>query len=289
MTKAPLAILTMVYNEPEFLPVWLRHYRRHVDETALYLVDHGSDDGSTDAIGSANRIRIPRSPQNDEARTRSIAHICSGLLEWYDTVIYTDVDELLVVDPEYASDLSIFAQHNALPWISATGLDVVHRPDDEPVFDWSAPVGIQRHWVRFTSSMCKPVLIRRPVTWSPGFHNVTAPPALVSPLFLFHLRYVDMESGLRRLHRTRSQAWSSASSGLHQRMPDDDWANMLRSMAMLPVDERPDLRAGDATLQYWRTRVEQSSIGKENERYTLDLHISGDTLWRIPERFASRF
>lgn len=287
--KAPLAIVTMVYNEPDFLPIWLRHYARHVDETACYIIDHGSDDGSTDDIGSANRIRIPRSPQNDTLRAEFISDFCSTLLCWYDAVIYVDVDELLVPDPARWHTLKEYAV--ALPphqIVTAIGLDIIHRPGEERPYLQNKAISSARSFARFSSAMCKPALIRRPTRWSPGFHCTNAPP-LFDDLFLFHLRYADLDIGLKRLQRTRSQPWSDAGAGSHQRMPDMDWENMLRGMSALPEQEDVDFHKDDPVLGIWMNKVLESCIGREQETYRFDLHISGDRLWRIPKKFLGTF
>ena len=168
--RAPLAIVTMVYNEPCFLPLWLRHYNAQAEPRHCYVVDHGTTDGSTDRErlpAGLNLVRIPRSPQDDTRRCRFISQFCASLLVWYESVIYVDVDEILVADPALHASL---ADHAATcepeAVISAIGLDVVHGVDVEPDLDWDRPVSLQRRWVRFSSAMCKPVLIRRPVTCS---------------------------------------------------------------------------------------------------------------------------
>lgn len=288
--EVSLAIVTMVYNEPEFLPVWHRHYAAQVGEAALHVIDHGSNDGSTEHLGAINRLRIPRSPQDDETRTHAISHYCASLLAWYDAVIYVDVDEFLVADPALFASLPDFTRQWPDPIVTATGLDVIHMPHQEAEIDWSRPISEQRRHVRFTSSMCKPSLIRRPVSWAPGFHNTTeAPPQLSVPLFLFHLRYADLNSGLKRLERTREQPWISEDSGRHQRMKNEDWANMLKAMAALDIHPHADLSSKDAELSRWRQLVETSGLERLHERYKLDLHISGDALWRLPDRFVGSF
>lgn len=287
--KAPLAIVTMVYNEPEFLPLWRRHYASQVGEKACYVIDHGTDDGSTDDLGGVNRLCIPRSPQDDETRSRAIACYCAALLHWYDAVIYVDVDELLVADPALYASLIDFSRGWSAPVVTATGLDVIHVPEHEPDIDWSVPISRQRTHLRFTSSMCKPVLIRRPVDWAPGFHNTTEVPQFDAPLFLFHLRYADLMQGVKRLERTRRQPWISEDAGRHQRMTNEDWSGMLRSMAALPDIRDISLSADDPTLALWRARVLSSSRSRMNDRYKIDLHISGDALWKLPPRFAGTF
>nr|WP_321983018.1 glycosyltransferase family 2 protein [uncultured Lichenicoccus sp.] len=190
--RAPLAIVTMVYNEADFLPVWIRHYAAQAGSARCYVVDHGSDDGSTDAERlppELNLLRIPRSPQDDDRRSGFISRFCASLLTWYESVVYVDVDELLVADPTlHASLIEFAAQLSRDAVVTAIGLDVVHRPDDEPGLDWRRPVSRQRRWLRFSSSMCKPVLIRRAVAWAPGLPQyrcgaglrdaVPVPPAL---------------------------------------------------------------------------------------------------------------
>lgn len=290
--RAPLAIVTMVYNEAQFLPVWLRHYTSQVAPAHCYVIDHGTSDGSTAAgrlPDGLNLLRVPRSPQDDHRRVRFVAQLCAGLLVWYETVIYVDVDEMLVADPALHASLADYAAslgEGAV--ISAVGLDVVHRPDDEPGLIWDQPVSRQRRWVRFSSSMCKPVLIRRPVRWAPGFHNVEASPVF-DDLFLYHLRYADLQSGLARLARTRSQAWASEQAGSHQRMTDADWGAMLRGMAGLPRRDHGTFGLDDAELQGWLAQVMQSADSRQNDLYRIDLHLSGDRLWDLPERFIGSF
>ncbi|KXV64946.1 hypothetical protein AD950_07490 [Gluconobacter oxydans] len=288
MIKKPLAVVTMVYNEPEHLQLWRRHYGAQAGEAACYVIDHGSDDGSTEHLGQVNVVRIPRSPQDDERRTRAIGKFCDSLLEWYDSVIYTDVDEILLADPAFVPSLTEFALLNRSPVVTATGFDVIHIPDEEASFDYSRPFSLQRRHLRFSSAMCKPVLTRIPITWAPGFHCCEeAVPSLAAPLFLFHLRYADLGSGLERLDRTRRQPWISEDVGRHQRLENTDWENMLRSMAGLPrTDSTLDSR--DERLSQWRQQVEDSTQTRLHDRYRLDLHLSGTELWRVPERFVGR-
>ena len=289
--KAPLAVVTMVYNESTFLPVWLRHFAAQVGSENCFVLDHGSTDGSTapSRVREASVLRIPRSPQDDGRRCGFVSDVCASLLNWYEAVIYTDVDELLVADPAVHGSLAALAaslEPGAV--LTAVGLDVVHVPELEPPLDWDRPVTAQRDWLRFSSAMCKPVMIRRRVAWAPGFHNIDAPPRF-APLFLFHLRYADLASGLARLGRTRSQPWITPEAGSHQRMPDVHWEGMLRGMAGLPRRDAATLLPDDPVLAHWRDRVLASAASRTNDLYRIDLHLAGDELWRIPDRLRGRF
>ncbi|QDH23943.1 glycosyltransferase family 2 protein [Neokomagataea tanensis] len=288
MTRAPLAIVTMVYNEPDHLPKWCNHYGRQVGPEACYIVDHGTNDGSTDGLSGFNLLKIPRSPQDDEKRTDFINQFCASLLSWYESVIYVDVDELLVADPAQYSSLTDFSKKNHHPVVTAIGVDVIHRPSFENALNDEYSLFEQRRHVRFSSAMCKPVLIRQPITWAPGFHCYSeGAPSFGDPLFLFHTRYADLNRGLKRLQRTRTQAWCSEQAGQHQRLPDQDWENMLRSMAGLPVISCSfDLQ--DPLILTECMAVLQSTLSRQYDRYRLDLHISGNALWHVPERFLGQ-
>lgn len=43
VTRKPLAVFTMVYNEQRMLPVWVRYYRQQVGAENLFILDHGSE------------------------------------------------------------------------------------------------------------------------------------------------------------------------------------------------------------------------------------------------------
>ncbi|MFC0512339.1 glycosyltransferase family 2 protein [Asaia spathodeae] len=286
--RAPIAAVTMVYNEPVFLPVWLRHYAGHVGMERCYVIDHGSDDGSTDAL-PCNRLRIPRSPQNDAKRTRAISALCAGLLEWYETVLYCDVDEIIVADPACFPSLDALADSRAASCLTATGFDLIHHADREPDLDFGQPLSLQRRSLRFSAAMCKPCLIRAPVTWSPGFHSVKETLPNPDPaLMLFHLRYGDLREGLKRLSRTRRQAWCSRQAGAHQRMTNKAWRDMLAGMGGLPVEEAT-LLEDDPSLTPWRERLVREGLERAGDPYPINLSLSGDRLWPLPERFKGLF
>lgn len=50
------AAITIVHNEPVFLPIWLRYYARFFGAEDLYVLDNDTTGGSTDGDGF---VRIP--------------------------------------------------------------------------------------------------------------------------------------------------------------------------------------------------------------------------------------
>jgi hypothetical protein len=282
-----IAVVTMVYNDPEYLRIWCDYYSRQIGARNLFVVDHGSDDGSTSGLGDINVMRIPRSPQDDPKRAAFLSKFCSSLLDWFDCVLYVDVDEIAVADPRYFAGLAQFCASVRQPVLNAIGVNVIHRLGHEMPYDRGRGVLTQRSWVFRSSSMCKPVLIRRPVSWAPGFHSANAPAAF-DQLYLFHLRWFDLDTGLHRMAKTRSMPWQHDDAGSHQRISDDQLVQQFTAFSTLPLDAR-DMDAHVEPVASFVDVVVKSQIGRERDLYGISLDIWPDTLWRVPERFRALF
>jgi hypothetical protein len=231
--KSPLAVVTMVYNEPDFLPVWAAHYRAAVGANHCYVIDHGSDDGSIGRSPQFNVKWAARSPLDEVWRANLVSDVCAGLLDRYDAVAYTDVDELLVPDRrrfDSLVDLSVAAEADVL---TAFGTNMLEVGGDAPI-DFARPITAQRRWTRPFSSLCKPALIRRPVRWSPGFHVADAPHCF-GGLYLFHIAYVDHRITARRQAKRRLVPRSPGHGAHHDTAPDD-MVRLMTACAALPRD-----------------------------------------------------
>jgi hypothetical protein len=281
-----VAAVTMAYNEQAYLPIWARHYARQVGADHCYVVDHGSTDAITLPPGM-NLLRLPRSPHDDPKRALFISSLVEGLLEYYDWVIHTDVDELMLADPDQHADLVSFCGRTEYRTVTAIGLDVQHVPAIEPPLDTRLPFGSQRSWVRFTSAMCKPVLTRKPLVWSPGFHCADTPMAF-GGLFLFHLHWADYGIGIERLHKTRVMPWGSPNFGAHQRISDAKWTSTFNGMADFERHAPISFNPAVAPLSHWIDQTLKSTIGREHEVYSLDLQVNAGELWAIPPRFRAK-
>lgn len=276
-----VAAITMAYNEATLLPIWARHYARQVGADHCFVIDHGSTDPIVVPPG-VNTLRLPRSPHDDERRAGFVSNLAQTLLSYFDWVLYTDADELVLADPDHAPNLQAFCASAPDDTITAIGLDVQHRPDCEPPLNPALPVGRQRGWVRFTSAMCKPVLTRRPIRWDPGFHSCDQPPRF-APLFLFHLHWADRTLGQQRLARTRAMRWASDTAGRHARLPDRHWLDMFDGMARLPIRDT-DLRPAGPPLDDWlaATLASRPAAGGP-----VALDVNAPELWPIPPRFRA--
>lgn len=199
MPDMRLAALTMVFNERRFLPVWLNHYGRQVGFENLFVIDDGSDDGSTTGLGPVRVMHQAKADLDEEARARRISDIQAQLLDQFDAVIVADVDELLVVDPTLGIGLRDYARTRVETLASATGLNVHHDRLTEAPLQAGTALFRQRRFVQFDWGYCKTLLSRVPIEWGPGFHVHNQQSDWRSDLYLFHLRAVDYTLSLERL------------------------------------------------------------------------------------------
>jgi hypothetical protein len=216
-----VAIVTMAYNERVNLPVWIRHYSKQCPGAALFVMDHGSDDGSTRDLKGVNLVPLPRSPFDDQTRVEVVSDLQRALLRFYDVVIYTDCDEMLVADPRIHSSLAAFLKVAGADVIAPIGLNVQHILGIEAPVDLTMPILGQRRHARYASGMCKPSIARVPLHWVPGFHWCDRIPDYRTDLFQFHLRRMDLGTSLGRLSLTRKMAWS-------ERALRNNWARRQR-------------------------------------------------------------
>ena len=218
------AIVTMVYNERANLPVWQRHYRRAVPDGELFVVDHGSDDDSTAALHGVSRIPLPRRSMDEMPRTRFMRLLQASLLQYYDIVIYTDCDELIVVDPDVSATLGDYVASTDYQYASPIGLNVQHMIDEEPALHDGAPMLSQRRYCFFRSNMCKPLISRVRLQWEPGFHSCDRPLHIDRNLYLFHIKCIDRDRALARQRVLQHVRWTQkaidAQHGAHHRFDD---------------------------------------------------------------------
>lgn len=282
-----IAVVTMVYNESYFLPIWIDHYNKSVPEKNIYVIDDGSSDGSTSNLGNINLIQLPRQPFSDVRRTELVSNFCSNLLLWYDVVIYTDVDELLVPDPDIALDLQEYCDKMKKDVVTAIGLNVIQTEEEISPPPYQKPLLQCRRYVRFVYAMCKPVISRVPIKWSPRFHSSNHSME-VDDLFLFHLRHHDINIALQRLEKTRSQEWENLSFDHYQRWDDKKYQEMFNVMRQMERREDINLKQNDEVFQLIEVAKKYTEKGPtEKQRFYLDLPSPPSLLLRVPKRLEN--
>ncbi len=284
MPKKRLAVVTMVHNEPDLLPVWYGHYVRELGHNSLYVIDHGSTVPLVFPGPEPRVTRLPTSPLEEGWRCALVSQFCNALLEEYEHVLYTDVDELIVPDPARARGLLDYCGRWTFEVTTVFGSDVVQVPEEDPI-DFSRPVSAQRHWIRPYSNLCKPLLIRRPVRWSAGFHYADAA-SCFGGLYLFHIAYADFGM-LERRQLKRVSVKRAEGNAMHHGIPPRQMVRHIRQdYADLPRRPGPSLGA-EPEAAYQRRLIEAGETHGGN-RLIGSNHQSPE-LWKIPPSFDGAF
>jgi hypothetical protein len=269
----------MAYNEATWLPRWVRYYGNQFGLANLTIIDDGSDDGSTKDL-ACNLIKIPKMPFNDEKRANFISDLQTAYLNYYDVVIFADVDEFLIPDPQKHRCLHSYCDALKLPAVTAVGLDVLNVESREALMNWSKPVLGQRRFVSFTSALSKTLITRTPIRWGTGFHRSKPGPSIDPNLYLFHMKYADLPLALSRQAVTRSMKWDETmiarKAGNHQRQ-SDDW--LKTQMTVRTRGEPTEFEFSRLICEAWDKRN-----ADERGLETVDTTIKGP-LVNIPGRF----
>jgi hypothetical protein len=197
------ALITMVHNEPVFLPIWLGYYSRFFDPQDIYVFDNESDD---DSAGGGGFVRMPvRHGRVDHTwMLRTIQDLQHELLGHYDMVLVTDVDEIVAPDPRWGT-LGDYLDRFDEEWVNCLGYELLHLRDEEPPLRLDRPILAQRRYWYFNDAYNKAALASAPMEWTPGFHGRTDGSYNLDPdLRMIHLHRMDYELCLQR-HRIRSR------------------------------------------------------------------------------------
>ena len=93
--------ITSVYNKTHNLPIWYNYFSEQVGVENVFVVDHGSTDGSTDKLDPVtNKLILPRhKPFKGAYRFELVNNLVNDLTNYYDLVIYSGADEIIVAEP----------------------------------------------------------------------------------------------------------------------------------------------------------------------------------------------
>lgn len=282
-----IAAMTFVLNEFTNLPIWIRHYGGNFGHENLFVVDRGSDDGSTLDLGRINKIRVPRDAFDEHQKTNFLASMQRGLLEYYDAVVYTDCDEIIVPDPARYAGLRQYIETRDFEYATCVGLNIHHVLTREPPLDFTRPILEQRKYAILRVPTCKTAISRIRLNWLPGFHVCDKPPKIDPDLFLFHTRAMDYASLIQRHLFYLQIEWSerslAANFGAHARYALD---RIVREAFLDPInavesgrDEPFDFTAEIAQIH--------ESVVERNGYYGTSLSLG--KLVTIPERFSATF
>lgn len=292
-----LAFITMVWRDYWLLEKWISYNATHVPKNQLYVINHGGDPKIDEIAQGCNVMSIPRDgvPMNfDRLRWDLIGQIAAGLLGFYDRVICTDVDELLLFAGE-GSLVGYLAQTKADPSTTATGaigLNMMPTGGGDAASD--------QILTRFPDALVsgkysKPCVVHAPSKFTNGAHGLIGSNYTLDPnLLLAHLHYVTPDYQERMDDRKEIAQVTTAQ---HLENPQDGieiragyWRNWAKSdnitnMHLKAYDAARDVDVSGgfgavhtALAQHLvkegrKRHVVQSEVAKDPMRLRLPLHL----------------
>jgi hypothetical protein len=242
----------MVHNEPVFLPIWLRYYSRFFGPDDVYVLDHESTDGSTARDGFV-RIPVAHDTVDHTWMVRTIEGLQRELLDRYDVVVVTDVDEIIAPVPRLGT-LGDYLDRFDEEWMNCLGYELLHMKDREPPLRLDQPILDQRRYWYFNGAYDKAALATAPLTWRPGFHGRADFHFNPDPdVRLIHLHRMDYDI-CRERHRTRGRRpWAELDAregwAAHNRITDEaefqSWFyedSCFEDVAINPEEIEPEWR-----------------------------------------------
>jgi Glycosyl transferase family 2 len=236
------AVVTIVHDEPVFLPLWLAYYSRWFAPEDIYVLDNDTTDGSTHRGGFV-RIPVSHDAVDHTWMLRTVQDLQHELLAaGYGVVLVCDVDEIIAPVPEWGTlgdYLDVFGDD----WVNCLGYEILHMPS-EPGIDLGRPVLDQRrHWFP-NDAYDKAAIASVPMTWRTGFHGRADFHFNGDPdLRLVHLHRMDHDLCLQRHETRRRRAWAEEDTAKgwarHNRIVDpaefDRWFYEDSSLELVPI------------------------------------------------------
>lgn len=297
----PIAFVTMVRDEPFFLPRWIAHYARHVPRSQLFILLDGADQAPVPQAQGCQVIALPRLPPSagwDRNRWDLLGAFARTLLTRFEVVVVNDVDELIVPDPQAGEDLvTALLRARDLGVLSPFALEIVHRLDREPPFDPARPVLDQRRHARVNATYCKPCILSRPVHWSVGGHYSDFPTLnLDRTLYLFHLRFLDLDMLVRR-QESRNRIVSAPGpedagpAARHKEVAGAGWKTSSGEMEsfLRSFVEQGEPIDNDLDFGWQRKRIEKRWDWDDAQQVWKHPRLHNRRSYVIPDRFVGLF
>ena len=209
------AVITVVRDEADLLPLWIRYYSRHIPLHDMYVLDHLTTDNSTHPSKLPKGINYKVLYGNTFAmpvvfRSWTINKYQDRLLRWgYKCVIFSDTDEIIVPNPhKYGSGglkeyLDKFLRDSKRQYARVWSLEVGHLSygngsavSQEPPFDWQDPYILRQRSVFVPDKAYeKPLLSKVPLRYRAGFHKLFTRDRIDVDydLVMLHMRSFDWE------------------------------------------------------------------------------------------------
>ena len=204
----------MMSHEKVMLPIWLSYYSRYFQPEDIYVLTHNSKEDHMRE--SREKYKFNELEKNygeifdSGIQLEIVKETQKELLGTYDYVLYTDIDEIVIPDPDLFTGLDSFIDKFKQDYIYCKGYEILHNTELEPDLDISKPPLLQqrKYWA-FNINISKPLLSRIPLNWIHGFHQLDEDNTYdkvcqkIDPrLYLLHLKRIDWNIAKDRFEYT---------------------------------------------------------------------------------------
>jgi hypothetical protein len=131
-------------------------------------------------------------------------------LQSYNTVLASDVDEIVTVDPKSRyKDLKEYYEKFVGHAVATQGYHIVSDPVNDPPIDISRPILEQRNKMVYDAFLHKPLLSRVRCQYNFGQHNTNnVSYDIDKSLIMLHLHYIDVEWTIEKDNKRSRERWS---------------------------------------------------------------------------------
>jgi hypothetical protein len=253
------AVFTVSHNEATLLPIWVKYYVSQVGAENVWILDHNTDDGSTDLDRLPKSVHVKRLYSTSEGEdinlylphyfiNRQVELHQQRLFRFgYRCVLFAEVDELVIPDPNnYPNGLrEYFKAAGTRPesvlsrqgFVCVNAYQLAHLPSMERAIDLTKPLLSQRvYWIR-DDFFFKPLLSKVPLRYTTGHHNAfLLPYPGATEAMMTNKSHIDIDLVMIHLHamdfslcREREEMKFNASRLKHRSDEDglgmNSWAN----------------------------------------------------------------
>ena len=234
-----ICAITMVRDGGLFLRKWVEWYGGMLGKENLYIYFDGLDQVPPECTQGCNVTVVPRVEgkvsESDRGRIAIVSARACQLLDSYDFVIGTDVDEFITTDPSSGLSLPEFLGKldvGKRKAFSPLGCDVVQNIECEGPLDPSVPVLSQRSFALLSTRYTKASILCAKASWGSGFHRVRGSNLHILPgLYLFHFGCADASDVMAKISNgdLSSRGWSRHLQKRYRlfrtvsRLPARDW------------------------------------------------------------------
>ena len=242
--KKKFAVFCPLKDEFTFSLIWHKYYSKFLPKEDIYILDFKS----TAPISlNCNIVQTDKNILDAWELFAEIKKFHQTLLEQYEYVIPTDVDEILF----HPNGLDSFIKDLKTDTAKAVGYEIIHLPDKEPPCDQTKNILAQRnYWFRSSQHYDKTLITNKPLNWHIGLHGVHGvdqnTPHEDSDLLLVHLHRFDYTACVNRHLAYAEKQWSEKTiknnNNWHYRTKDtaeiNNWyfTNSVKHITKIPTD-----------------------------------------------------